>query len=163
MKKIIFFASLKSLKKGVGSGAGSRSISQRYWSKDPDPHQNVTDPQHWEKGRENWRFWLYRPNEHGVERPARGSEQRSHARPETTNSSTHFMRDQKLPLSTIFKKIVVMSNGSFQKMVICLSSSYVGGHDTDQSQLSSFRPLCLRPMRTRVTHLSPGSPWLRKE
>jgi hypothetical protein len=30
MKKIIFFASLKSLKKGVGSGAGSRSISQRY-------------------------------------------------------------------------------------------------------------------------------------
>jgi hypothetical protein len=37
-----FFASLKSLKKGVGS------ISQRYGSghPDPDPHQNVTDPQH---------------------------------------------------------------------------------------------------------------------
>jgi hypothetical protein len=31
-----------SLKKGVGSG----SISQRYGSADPDPHQNVTDPQH---------------------------------------------------------------------------------------------------------------------
>ncbi len=29
------------LKKGVGSG----SISQRYGSGDPDPHQNVTDPQ----------------------------------------------------------------------------------------------------------------------
>ncbi len=35
-------ASLKSLKKGIGSG----SINQRYGSADPDPHQNVTDPQH---------------------------------------------------------------------------------------------------------------------
>jgi hypothetical protein len=35
------FASLKSLKKGVGSGSGS--FSQRYGSVDPDPHQNVTD------------------------------------------------------------------------------------------------------------------------
>jgi hypothetical protein len=34
------FASLKSLKKGVGSG----SFSQRYGSADPDQHQNVTDP-----------------------------------------------------------------------------------------------------------------------
>jgi hypothetical protein len=39
-----FFASLKSLKKGVGSGSGS--ISQRYGSVDPDPHQKVTDRQH---------------------------------------------------------------------------------------------------------------------
>ncbi len=38
---IIFFTSLKSLKKGAGSG----SISQGYGSGDPDPHQNVTDPQ----------------------------------------------------------------------------------------------------------------------
>jgi hypothetical protein len=30
------------MKKGVGSG----SISRRYGSGDPDPHQNVTDPQH---------------------------------------------------------------------------------------------------------------------
>ncbi len=42
----------KSLKKGVGSvighgsGAGSRSIILKYGSADPDPHQNVTDPQH---------------------------------------------------------------------------------------------------------------------
>jgi hypothetical protein len=36
-----FFGILKSLKKGVGSG----SVSQRYGSADPDPHQNVTDPQ----------------------------------------------------------------------------------------------------------------------
>jgi hypothetical protein len=44
-----FFASLKSLKKGSGSGVGSGSISQMYGSAypDPDPHQNVTDPQHW--------------------------------------------------------------------------------------------------------------------
>ncbi len=41
MGKLFFFASLKSMKKGVGS------ISQRYGSvdPDPDPHQNVTDPQ----------------------------------------------------------------------------------------------------------------------
>jgi hypothetical protein len=37
-----FSASLKSMKKGVGSV----SISQRYGSGDPDPHENVTDPQH---------------------------------------------------------------------------------------------------------------------
>ncbi len=34
------------MKKEVGSGVGSGSISQRYGSWDPDPHQNVTDPQH---------------------------------------------------------------------------------------------------------------------
>ncbi len=49
-KKNIFLASLKSMKKGVGSevGSGSGSISQRYGSgdSDPDPYQNVTDPQH---------------------------------------------------------------------------------------------------------------------
>jgi hypothetical protein len=52
MKKI-FFASLKSLKKGVGSGVGSESgagsISQRHEFADPHPHQNVTDPQHYLK------------------------------------------------------------------------------------------------------------------
>jgi hypothetical protein len=37
------------MKKAVGSGveSGSGSISQRYGSWDPDPHQYVTDPQHW--------------------------------------------------------------------------------------------------------------------
>jgi len=41
------------MKKGVGSGVGSGSGvmvwygSQRYGSGYPDPHQNVTDPQHW--------------------------------------------------------------------------------------------------------------------
>jgi hypothetical protein len=36
------------MKKGVGSGvgSGSGSICQRYGSGDPDPHQNVTDPQY---------------------------------------------------------------------------------------------------------------------
>jgi hypothetical protein len=35
------------MKNGVGSG----SISQRYGSRDPDLHQNVTDPQHcWQGG-----------------------------------------------------------------------------------------------------------------
>jgi hypothetical protein len=36
---------------GARSGAGARygagSISQRHGSVDPDPYQNVTDPQHW--------------------------------------------------------------------------------------------------------------------
>ncbi len=44
---MFFFAFLNSLKKGVGSRVGSGSISQRYGSVDPDPHQIVTDPQHW--------------------------------------------------------------------------------------------------------------------
>ncbi len=44
LKKYDFFLpSLKSLKKGVGSG----SISQRYGSADPYLQQNVTDPKHW--------------------------------------------------------------------------------------------------------------------
>ncbi len=51
--KIFFAASLKSMKKGVGSGVGSRSgagsINQRYGSgdSDPAPHQNVTDCVHY--------------------------------------------------------------------------------------------------------------------
>jgi hypothetical protein len=40
-KKYFIFASLKFLNNGVGSG----SISQRYGSGDPDPDQNVQDPQ----------------------------------------------------------------------------------------------------------------------
>ncbi len=61
--KNIFFASLKSMKKGVGSGSGS--ISQSYGSGNPDPHQNVTDPRHW--SRDDWpvrgapRPWARRP------------------------------------------------------------------------------------------------------
>ncbi len=50
-KKRNCFASLKSPKKGVGSGvgswSGSRSVCQRYGSADPDTHQIVTNPQHW--------------------------------------------------------------------------------------------------------------------
>ncbi len=49
-EKQIVFASLMSLKKGVGSGVGSGSeagyIRKRYGSTDPDPHQNVMEPQH---------------------------------------------------------------------------------------------------------------------
>jgi hypothetical protein len=40
------------MKKGVGSGSGAGSISRRYGSEDPDPHQNVTDPQHWRQAYE---------------------------------------------------------------------------------------------------------------
>ncbi len=45
-----------SLKKGVGSGVGSGSISQGYGSVDPDPHKNVPDPQHWYP---EWQFSIY--------------------------------------------------------------------------------------------------------
>ncbi len=48
MKKIIFFAFLNSVMKEVGSGVGS-GIRIYYGSAYPDPHQNVTDPQHWRK------------------------------------------------------------------------------------------------------------------
>ncbi len=37
----------RSLTKIAGSGSASGSMSQRYWSADPDPYQNVMDPQHW--------------------------------------------------------------------------------------------------------------------
>ncbi len=36
--------------KRAGSGAGARSVSQRYRSSDPVPYQNVTDPEHLFKG-----------------------------------------------------------------------------------------------------------------
>ncbi len=51
--KKVFFAFLKPTKKEVGSGvgSGSRSISQIYESagRDPNPIQNVTEPQHWKE------------------------------------------------------------------------------------------------------------------
>ncbi len=52
VKKIIFWlASWRSMMKIEGSASGfkSGSISQRHGSADPDPdpHQNVMDPQHW--------------------------------------------------------------------------------------------------------------------
>jgi hypothetical protein len=40
--KKYFFCILKVTEEKFGSG----SISQRYGSADPDPHQKVTDPQH---------------------------------------------------------------------------------------------------------------------
>ncbi len=36
--------------------SGSGSISQRYGSPDPDPHQNVMDPEHWFKVIKIYRF-----------------------------------------------------------------------------------------------------------
>jgi hypothetical protein len=50
-KKILFwFASRRSDEKaGSGTGAWSGSVSEKYGSEDPDPHQNVTDPEDVEK------------------------------------------------------------------------------------------------------------------
>jgi hypothetical protein len=42
--KLFLMASWRSLTKRAGSGSGTDS--QRYWSEDPDPYQNVTDPVH---------------------------------------------------------------------------------------------------------------------
>jgi hypothetical protein len=36
-----------------GSASGSRSISQRHESADPNPHQNAMDPEHWLLERRN--------------------------------------------------------------------------------------------------------------
>jgi hypothetical protein len=51
--KKYYFWPYKSMKKKVGSGVGhgSGSISHRYGSglPDPNPHQNVTGPQHCQK------------------------------------------------------------------------------------------------------------------
>ncbi len=41
------FESLKSLRKGVGSGVGSPGLDPLVRGADPDLRQNVTDPQHW--------------------------------------------------------------------------------------------------------------------
>jgi hypothetical protein len=49
MKKKIFCILKIALKKGVGSGSTRQSYrtGMEYGSEDPDPHQNVTNPQHW--------------------------------------------------------------------------------------------------------------------
>ncbi len=47
---LVFLASWRSMTKIAGSGSASGSNSQRHWSADPDPHQNVMDPQHCFKG-----------------------------------------------------------------------------------------------------------------
>jgi hypothetical protein len=47
MKKNYYFPLKKGVGSGVGPGVGFGSFTQRYESADPDPHQNVTDPQNW--------------------------------------------------------------------------------------------------------------------
>ncbi len=59
--KIYFLLeSWRSMRKIAGSG----SISQKHGSEDPDPPQNVMDPEHWEKLRKNvvfcWRLEVQR-------------------------------------------------------------------------------------------------------
>ncbi len=49
-QKFLFFVIIKSpLTKKAGSKSGS--LRQWYGFADPDPYQNVTDPQHWQKYR----------------------------------------------------------------------------------------------------------------
>ncbi len=45
LQKVISRKTWRSMTKIAGSGSGS--ISQRHGSEDPDPHQNVMDPEHW--------------------------------------------------------------------------------------------------------------------
>jgi hypothetical protein len=42
--KIIFVGLLKGTDEKTGSGARAGCVCQRYGSSDPDPYQNVTDP-----------------------------------------------------------------------------------------------------------------------
>jgi hypothetical protein len=46
-KFFIFFIFLLASWRSMTKIAGSGSISQRHGSADPDPHQNVMDPEHW--------------------------------------------------------------------------------------------------------------------
>ncbi len=50
--------SWRSVTKIAESGSESRSVSQRYGSADPDPCQNVTDPQHYSKVHQTYSFCL---------------------------------------------------------------------------------------------------------
>ncbi len=58
LKFSFLLASWRSMKKIAGSG----SISQRYGSADPDldPHQNVLDPQHYFKQKQNVNFRFFK-------------------------------------------------------------------------------------------------------
>ncbi len=53
-KKYFLMPSSRSLTKRKKQGAGS--VSQRFESVDPNPNQNVTDPEHWKY---NIMFYLY--------------------------------------------------------------------------------------------------------
>ncbi len=57
-RKNCFLASLRSMTKKAGSGSESGSTSQRYESADPDPHQNVIEPQRW-FGRIQMGQWIW--------------------------------------------------------------------------------------------------------
>jgi hypothetical protein len=46
LKKLVFVGFLMVNDENSGIRSGSGSISQRHVSADPDPHQNVMDPQH---------------------------------------------------------------------------------------------------------------------
>jgi hypothetical protein len=43
---LCFVDILSAVKKNAGAGSRSVPVSQWYGSPDPDPYQNVTDPQH---------------------------------------------------------------------------------------------------------------------
>jgi len=49
--RLFFVRALRSLTKRTGPRDGSGSVSQRYGYTDPDPYQNVTDPNHWSADR----------------------------------------------------------------------------------------------------------------
>jgi hypothetical protein len=49
-----------------GSGSESGSISQRHGSANPDPHQNVMDPQHWVTTCSQFYLFKFSPNAQGT-------------------------------------------------------------------------------------------------
>ncbi len=55
MQENFFFIRLE----GSGSAFGSGSIIQRHGSADPDPHQNVMDPEHCKKDEASHLIILY--------------------------------------------------------------------------------------------------------
>jgi hypothetical protein len=61
LKILVFCCSLEVMTKIAGSGSASGSISQRHGSADPDPHQNVIDPEHCHKHRKKYLEPRFRP------------------------------------------------------------------------------------------------------
>jgi hypothetical protein len=45
VEKKLFLVAILKVSDEIASGAGSESVSQMYRCADPDPYQNVTDPQ----------------------------------------------------------------------------------------------------------------------
>ncbi len=101
-KQISFLlASWRSMTKIARSGSESRSISQRHGSADlvPDPHQNVMDPEHWDRHKPSCpAAWASSPPRRVVSRPpgpCAGAWSQARPCQETERKNERFFKSQK--------------------------------------------------------------------